>query len=91
MAQLQHLSRRLATVPMHLNRIFIELFIEMNNCLYCCMHSVMMFCNKAGVYPSMLCSLKGPAAVEFIKRNKIPAMGIVAYYSYMLCWSANLK
>ncbi len=88
MAQLHHLSRHLATVLLHLNRIFIELFIEMNNCLYCCMHCVMMFCNKAGAGPCKCMQPDGSCCIEIErKKEKIPAMDFVAYYS----WHALLK
>lgn len=72
MAQLQHLSRHLATVSLHLNRVFIELFIEMNNCLCFCMHCVMMFCNKAGARPCLYMQMEGPVAVQL--QNKMETM-----------------
>lgn len=60
----------------------------MNNCLYRCMHCVMMFCNKAGAGPCSCMQPQGPCCIEIgKKRKKIPAMDFVAYYS----WHALLK
>lgn len=75
-AQPQHLSRHVAPVPLRLNRIFIEVFIETNNCLYCYMHCVMMFCNKSGAPPCRF----HPAAEKLGGKmeKEIPAMGIMA-------------
>lgn len=86
MAQLQHLSRHLATVPLHLNTIFIELFIKMNNCLYCCMHCVMMFCNKAGAR-----SCRNMQAWRVLYWKKALLWTLWLIIPDMLCWSADSK
>lgn len=81
MAQLQHLSRHLATVPLNLKRIFIELFSKMNNCLYTCMHSVMMFCNRTGACACRCMQPEGSCCRETEKKKRSVAMDIAAYYS----------
>lgn len=91
MAQPQHLSRHLATVLLHLNRVFIELFIEMNNCLYCCMHCVMMFCNKAGAHPCRCVQPEGSCCTDIEKKKKSLQWALRLIIPHMLCWSADSK
>lgn len=74
-------TRPAATVPLHSNRIFIELFIKTNNCLYCCMHSDNDVLQQGPVRCMQPEGSRCIGTRQKKKSPKIPAMAIVAYYS----------
>lgn len=65
----------------------------MINCLYCCMHCVMLFCIKSGARPCRSVQSEASCSSEIGKngKKKFLQWALWLIIADMLCWSADLK